>query len=152
MTEYLQIMSYGETWYLTVIPIFIAVIMHISNMNRMKSTYRELNGGVIRTRENLKLVRDAINLSMMLAIIYISMFVILFLTIAFFVFSRKILILTGGGHLFVFGIVTLPLGLWGRTAERLIKTLKVESEDPVIEKKYKQFLMQWEQPRLKLPD
>lgn len=136
-------MSYGGTWYLTVVPILSAAIMHAANTSRMNKTYAAIKG-TIRTRMDLNLVRDAINLSMKLAVMYIALFG--------FVFLLRISIFTGAAHLFVFGIVTLPLGLWSRMAERTIKTLQVESDDPEIEKKYREFLVKWEQPRIKLPE
>lgn len=136
-------MSYGGTWYLIVVPILSAAIMHAANTSRMNKTYAAIKG-TIRTRMDLNLVRDAINLSMKLAVMYIALFG--------FVFLLRISIFTGAAHLFVFGIVTLPLGLWSRMAERTIKTLQVESDNPEIEKKYREFLVKWEQPRIKLPE
>ncbi|MBA7600013.1 MAG: hypothetical protein E3J41_00595 [Candidatus Cloacimonadota bacterium] len=144
-------MSYGGTWYLTVVPILSAAIMHAANTSRMNKTYAAIKG-TIRTRMDLNLVRDAINLSMKLAVMYIALFVILILALFGFVFLLRISIFTGAAHLFVFGIVTLPLGLWSRMAERTIKTLQVESDNPEIEKKYREFLVKWEQPRIKLPE
>ena len=35
-------MSSGGTWYLTVVPILSAAIMHVANTSRMNKTYAEL--------------------------------------------------------------------------------------------------------------
>ena len=62
----------------------------------------------------------------------------------------KVSIFVLAGHLFLFGVITLFLGLAGKSAEKLIKNLKADSDE--LDEKYKLFLKQWNQPRFKLPD
>jgi hypothetical protein len=96
-------------------------------------------------------VKAAINLSMKLAVIYILLFVL-------FVFVLIISVARGGSlgeaafSLFVFGIITLPVGLIGKTYEKKVKTLQVQADDPQIAEKFQLYLKQWNEPRWKLPD
>jgi O-antigen/teichoic acid export membrane protein len=79
------------------------------------------------------------------------MFVLFIVLLAFFV-ARG----TSLGHaalsLFIFGIVTLPVGLIGKRYEKRIKTMKVESDDPEIADKFQQYLKQWNEARFQLPE
>lgn len=107
--------------------------------------------GVIRSRQDLLAVKAAINLSMKLAIIYILLFVL-------FIILMTISVASGGSlgqaalSLFIFGVVTFPLGIVGKSYERKIKTLRVESSDPQIAGKFQQYLKQWNEPRWNLPN
>jgi hypothetical protein len=119
--------------------------------NRKNSQVYEKANGVIKTRQDLLAVKDAINLSMKLAVVYIGMFVLFIVLLALFV-ARG----TSLGHaalsLFVFGIVTLPVGLIGKQHEKRIKTMQVEADDPEIAKKFQQYLKQWNEARFQLPE
>ena len=133
-----------------VVFIFIAVVMQIYSNRRNAEVYRQTRG-VIKSRHDLLAVKAAINLSMRLAVVYISLFVLFILLMG--------LSLARGGSLgqaalclFIFGIVTLPVGVIGKSYEKKIKTMQVETEDPEIEKKFQQYLKQWNEPRLGLSD
>ncbi len=95
-------------------------------------------------------VKDAINLSMKLAVVYIGMFVLFIVLLALFV-ARG----TSLGHaalsLFIFGIITLPVGLIGKRFEKKIKTMQVQA-NPEIAEEFKQYLKQWNEVRFKLPE
>jgi hypothetical protein len=54
--------------------------------------------------------------------------------------------------LFIFGIVTLPVGLIGKKYEKRIKTMQVQADDPEIAVKFQQYLKQWNEARFQLPD
>jgi len=90
-------------------------------------------------------------LSMKLAVVYIVLFVL-------FVLLMGLAVMRGGSLgqaalcLFVFGIVTLPVGLIGKGYEKKIKTLRVEAGDQQIEEKFQQYLKQWNEPRFGLSD
>ena len=54
--------------------------------------------------------------------------------------------------LFVFGVVTLPIGLIGKRYEKRIKTMQVQADDPEIAEKFQQYLNQWDKARYQLSD
>ena len=107
--------------------------------------------GGIRSRQDLFLAKGAINLSMRLAIVYIALFglfvVLLALTVAGGApVGRAVL------NLFIFGIVTLPIGLIGKRYERTIRAMEVASDDPELRERFESYLSQWDKPKLQLSD
>jgi hypothetical protein len=60
--------------------------------------------------------------------------------------------LRGALVMFIFGIVTLPLGLIGKQFEKKIRNMNVEADDPMIEQKFRKYLTMWDQPRFQLPE
>jgi hypothetical protein len=137
-------------FYATSIFIAIAVCMQVISVRRIKEVSGKTKGS-IRSRRDLTLVKGAINMSMRLAIVYIGLFIVFIVLLAVFV-GRGTSILMAGLSLFVFGIVTLPVGLMGKKFEKRIRSMKVEVDDPTIAETYKRWLVQWDQPRFQLPD
>lgn len=130
--------------------ILIAIGMQVYSNRRNAEVY-ERTHGVIRSRQDLLAVKTAINLSMKLAIVYIVLFVLFVLLLGMSV-ARGGSVGEAALGLFVFGIVTLPVGMIGKTYEKKIKTLQVQSDDPQITEKFQLYLKQWNQARWKLPD
>ena len=128
----------------------IAIVMHIISTQKNIQVYKE-TGGVIRSPLDLSKVKEAINLSMRLAIFYIGLFIV-YLVLLILAWRGGEPFLRGALVLFVFGIVTLPLGLIGKHFEMKIKKMKVEADDPMIEQKFQRYLKIWEQPRFQLPE
>ena len=130
--------------------ICVAVGMQVYSGRRNAQVYEQTRG-VIKSRQDLLAVRGAISLSMKLAVVYIVLFVL-------FVLLMGLAVMRGGSLgqaalcLFVFGIVTLPVGLIGKGYEKKIKTLRVEAGDQQIEEKFQQYLKQWNEPRFGLSD
>lgn len=133
-----------------IIFIVVAIWMQVKS-NRMNAQVYEKTNGVIKTHPDLIAVKDAINLSMKLAVVYIGMFVLFIVILALFV-ARG----TSLGHaalsLLIFGIVTLPVGLIGKRYEKRIKTMQVQSDDPEVSDKFQQYLKQWNEARFQLPE
>lgn len=133
-----------------VVFIIIAAAMQVYSNRRNAQVYEQTHG-VVRSRQDLVAVRGAINLSMKLAVVYIMLFVL-------FVLLMGLAVMRGGSLgqaalcLFVFGIVTLPIGLIGKTYEKKIKTMRIEADDPQIVEKFQQYLKQWNEARFGLPD
>ena len=134
--------------YITVLFIIVAVGMQVSSIRKSEHIHKKTSG-VIRTRQDLLSVKEVINLNMKLAVFYIAMFVlfIIILIIAYFSGTRL-------GHiilsLFLFGVITLVVGLFGKTYEKKIKSMEVKSDDPEILRIYEQYLGQWKEPRFQL--
>jgi hypothetical protein len=129
----------------------IGIGMQVANATKMSKTH-ELMNGTIRSWFHLDRVRDAINLSMRLAIIYIALSVTMVGALLVCAFFAGMSITTVTTHLFFFGLATLPVGLWGKSAENRVKSLSVQAEDPEIERKFNDYVVQWGQARLQLQD
>jgi len=118
-------------------------------IQKINSVYFRTNG-VIKTRQELELVKDVINLSMRLAIFYILLFVL------FLIFVVMLFINGAAGRaigiLFLFGIITLPIGLIGKHFENKIRTMEVQSEDPELATKFQHYLKEWNSARFQLSD
>lgn len=117
---------------------------------RTRTVVNEIRGE-IRTRQNLMLVKGAINLSMKLAIYYLAMcgaMLLIFLLLV----SKGMPFISMMGKLFIFGIATLPAGLIGKHFERKIKSLKVDSPDPSLAEAFDDYLSQWERPQFQIKD
>lgn len=137
-------------FYATAVFIAIAVGMQVLSVRRIQQV-SDKTGGSIRSRRDLLLVKGAINTSMRLAIVYIGLFVLFVVLLAVFM-GRGTPIVMAGLSLFVFGIVTLPVGLMGKKFEKRIRSMKIETDDPAIAETYERWLVQWNQPRFQLPD
>lgn len=137
-------------FFIALIFIIIAVGMQVASIRKSDGACKKTDG-VIRTRQDLLSVKEAINLNMKLAIFYIAMFVlfIIILVIGYFSGTPLVQIIIS---LFSFGVITLIVGLIGKTYEKKIKTMEVQSDDPEIRRKYQQYLVQWKEPRVQLPD
>ena len=130
--------------------IIIAALMHLYNIAKSRGMIQQTKG-IIRTSRDLQLVREVINLSMQLAIYYIAMSVLLLAVLSYLVISGLSFI-TAMGQLFVFGIVTLPMGLIGKHFEDRVRRMEIQPPDPVLQETYSRYLAQWKEPRFKLPD
>ncbi len=137
-------------FYYLLVFLLVAIGMQVYS-SRRNAEVHERTRGVIRSRQDLLAVKEAISLSMKLAIIYIILFIA-------FIWLLGISVARGGSLseavlcLFIFGVVTLPVGLIGKSYEKKIKSLQVQSDEPGIAEKFQQYLQQWNQPRWKLPD
>lgn len=133
-----------------VVFILIAVGMQIYS-NRKNAVVYSQTRGVVGSRRDLLAVKSAINLNMKLAVVYILLFVL-------FILLMGLSVARGGSLgqaalcLFIFGIVTLPIGMIGKTYEKKIKTMQVETDDPQIAEKFQQYLKQWGKARFGLSD
>jgi len=133
-----------------VVFIFIAVGMQIYSNRRNAAVYSQTRG-VVKSRQDLLAVKAAINLSMKLAVVYILLFVLFILLMGLSV-ARGASLGQAALCLFIFGIVTLPVGLIGKSYEKKIKIMQVETDDPQVAEKFKQYLKQWNEARFGLSD
>jgi len=136
-------------WLLLAGSILVAGGMQGYNIYRIEEFMRRTKG-VIRFRPDLENVKEIINLNMRMAVVYIVLYVIFFIVIALMFFGGKM------GQaviiMFFFGIITLPFGLIGKSFEKKVKNLKIESNDPGIAETYQRWLVQWKEARFQLPD
>jgi asparagine N-glycosylation enzyme membrane subunit Stt3 len=128
----------------------IAVAMHVISSRKNIQVYKETNG-VIRSQLDLNKIKEAINTSMRFAMIYVGLFVV-FIVLLVLAWLGGEPFLRGTLVMFVFGIVTLPLGLIGKHFEKKIRNMNVEAGDPMIEERFRDYLKMWDQPRFQLPE
>lgn len=140
----------ASMFYVTATFIAIAVVMQVASVRKIEEASR-ISRGAIRSRRDLLLVRAAINLSMRLAIVYIGLFVVFIVVLALSVLGGKSVALALLS-LFIFGVVTLPIGLVGKKYEKKIRTMGVESDDPQLRERFESYLAQWDKPKIQLSD
>jgi len=138
-----------DTLYIMIFAILVAIGMQAYSITKIQSLIRSTKG-VIRSRHDLIAVKEVINLNMQMAVIYIILYIIYFIIVArIFIGGR---LFEAIAMLFVFGIITLPVGLIGKSFENKIKSMRVESDDKEIMQIFKRYLVQWKQAHWKLPD
>jgi glucan phosphoethanolaminetransferase (alkaline phosphatase superfamily) len=125
----------------------IALIFHFYSVSKIKTALRETNG-VIMSMSDLEIIKEVINLNMKLAVYYIVFFVLLiiFLGILFLnkFFKEAVVIL------FLFGVITLIIGLWGKIYENKIRNMEVKTDNPEIREAFQRYLKEWAEPRWQL--
>lgn len=133
---------------LVAVPLLLAVAMHLWLIVRIRAVVPRM-GGIIRSRWDLLAVRDLINLSMQLAVFYMALYVIYILVLVALV-AGGLPFFQAVAALFLFGVITLPLGLWSKHDENMIKNLTTDPIDPELEAKFHRWLEEWRQPKFKL--
>ncbi|MCK4544754.1 hypothetical protein KAU43_04390 [candidate division WOR-3 bacterium] len=126
--------------FLLILSILIALAFQIVNILKIQDVYRK-TGGKIENEDDLLLTKGVINFSMEAAMVYI-VFAIVFVVLLF-VLSQGKYIMDAIKALFLFGIITLPIGFIGKNFEKKIKEMNVITESEEIRKRYKDYLEQW---------
>ncbi len=125
----------------------IALIFHFYAVSKIKTALKETNG-MIMSMNDLEIVRDVINLNMKLAVYYIVFFILFIVILGVLVLNK--LFKEAGLILFLFGVITLIIGLWGKTYENKIRNMEVKTDDPEIKATFERYLKEWGEPRLQL--
>lgn len=133
--------------FLLILSILIALAFQIVNILRIQDVYRK-TGGKIESEDDLLLTKGVINFSMEAAMVYI-VFAIVFVVLLF-VLSQGKYIMDAIKALFLFGIITLPIGFIGKNFEKKIKEMDVITESEEIKKRYKDYLEQWGKARFRI--
>lgn len=143
--------NYAGTWYLSIVPVAVAVLLSFIANNKLSQTVRDL-GGHVRTRADLPAVKAAINLNKSLAMVYILVW--LGQIAACVLAATKGLVTIRGaiGHVFVFGILTLPFGLWSKSVEARFKNMKVDPADPYVGHTWQRWLVDWKKAGFSIKD
>jgi hypothetical protein len=128
----------------------IAIVMHVISSRKNIQVYKETKG-VIKSQLDLNKIKEAINMSMRFAMIYIGLFVV-FIVLLVLAWRGGEPFVRGTLVMFIFGVVTLPLGLVGKHFEKKIRSMNVEAGDPMIEQRFRDYLKMWDQPRFQLPE
>jgi glucan phosphoethanolaminetransferase (alkaline phosphatase superfamily) len=125
----------------------IALLFHFYAVSKIKFVLKE-TGGTIMSMNDLELVKEVINLNMKLAVYYIVFYVMLIIVLGMLVLNK--LIMQASIILFLFGIITLIIGLWGKRYENKIRNMEVKAGDPEIKETFERYLKEWSEPRLQL--
>jgi hypothetical protein len=138
-------------WVILGIAVLVALGFH-GLMVRQITSLVERTKGVIRTRQDLQAVKDVISSNMKMAVAYIVFWVLLIAVLVGMVATQRLLFSQALTVFFLFGVITLPIGLIGRHFEKKIRALKVESGDPALDETFQRYLVQWKEPHFGLPD
>ena len=143
--------SFLATWYCSIVPAIIAAVMQWISVSKQKQVMADLGGRITAVRD-LKPVREAINLSMILAVVYMALFAGLAGLLVILMVTGFFSLLVMGAHLMVFGVLTLPIGLWAKMVENRFKAMEVAEDEQDLGETFKRYLKQWNEPRLRLPE
>ncbi len=139
------------TWYLSAVPVLAAIFISLAGNRKLNDTYRSL-GGVVRTKGQLVVVRRSINRNKALAFVYLGLWVLFTAVLAIAVATGLTVFKGAAGHFLVFGLATLPFGLWSKKVEDRFRAMRVESDDPSVESTFARWLVEWKQPRLRVSE
>jgi uncharacterized membrane protein len=127
--------------------VVIALIFHFYAVAKIKAALKETNGVIISMNE-LEIVREVINLNMKLAVYYIVFFVLFLIVLGILALNK--LFAQATFILFFFGVITLIVGLLGKTFENKIRNMDVKTDNPEIKETFERYLKEWGEPRLQL--
>lgn len=139
-----------KTWYLSAVPVFIFLKTARVGARRLRSAIAELDS-VVETSADLRVVRDAINLNMRLAVLLAAEVAATFC-------GWALAALSGVGpetvaiHMLIFAAASVAGWLPNRRVEREFRALRVTSADPSVALTFGRWLKQWREVRLRLPD
>ncbi len=125
----------------------IALVFHFYAVSKIKNALKETNG-IIMSMNDLETIKEVINLNMKLAVYYIVFFILLIIILG--VLALNQLFKEAALILFLFGVITLIIGLWGKTYENKIRNMEVKTDDPEIKETFDRYLKEWAEPRLQL--
>lgn len=140
-----------STWYISVGAVAMAVLISTIANAHLLDAMRRVEGKV-RWFRDLAPLRDAINFNKRLAWAYISLWLILILVLVLAVTVGLTPFRGAVGHVFAFGVLTLPSSLWTKQVEKKFKGMPVESDDPVVATTFRRYLLDWGKPSLAIPE
>lgn len=140
-----------STWYLSVAPTALYIFIALSGVFKTRQTAREI-GHAIRCESDLSLVKSAINLNMMTAIIMLGICAVYIVSFWLMIFRGYLNMPAYLLHQAVFVAANLGFRPYLRRCEMELKTLSVINQDFRLVTTYRRWLKQWNEPRLRLPD
>ena len=129
--------------------VWVALVFHFYAVSKIKTALRE-TGGMIMSMNDLEIVKEVINLNMKLAVYYIVFFIVLIVILG--VLALNKLFKEATLILFVFGVITLVIGLWGKTYESKIRNMEIKTDDPEVKETFDRYIKEWAEPRLGLSE
>jgi glucan phosphoethanolaminetransferase (alkaline phosphatase superfamily) len=135
--------------YVLIVSLTAAISMQVYSILKIQEVYRKTKG-LIQHHHDLLEIKEVINLDMQLAVLYLVLFGLLIVAVV--LHFMQGMAVQGIAILFIFGIITLPVGLFGKHFENKIKSMEVKSDDPKITETFQRYLVQWKQARFTLSD
>ena len=143
--------GFSATWYLSIIPVCIAVVISIFATGKLSGVYNALNGS-IKTSRDLEVVREAININMQMALLYIALWLVFLVILVLLVVRKTIPFPVAVGHLALFGVLTFPFAIWSKSVEKKFKSMVVDTDQQGIAETFQRWLVDWGKPGFKLKD
>jgi len=145
-------LGFFDTWYVSVVPLVLVAGLMVGNVIKSRNVLSLLNG-TIRDEKDLRLVRGAINFSMIGAVVFLVIWGAMVLAIVALWVTGCISYNTALVHVFVYSVPGMVMGLVGRElSDKPIRSLTVTAEDPAVAERFELSLIQWREARLKLPE
>jgi glucan phosphoethanolaminetransferase (alkaline phosphatase superfamily) len=135
--------------YVLIMSLVAALSMQVYSILKIQEVCRKTKG-LIQRQHDLLEVKQVINLNMKLAVLYLVLFGLLIIAVVLHFLQG--MAVQGITILFIFGVITLPVGLFGKHFENKIRSMKVTSDDPKITETFQRYLVQWKQARFTLSD
>ena len=139
------------TWYLSAIPILLAYLLGFVGNMKLDRT-RVALGGAIRSHRDLEEVRAAINHNKACAWLYLGLWGAFFVCLVLYAQFTELTFRGAVGHMFAFGVLTLPAGLWSKAVEKKFKAMPVDASDPSLREKLDRYFLAWKKSGLRVPE
>ena len=139
------------TWYLSAVPILLAYMLSFVGNMKLSGT-REALGGAIRSHRDLEQVRGAIAHNKLCAWSYLGLWAAFLVCLLVSVQFTELTARGAVGHIFAFGVLTLPGGLWSKSVETKFKAMSIDDSDPSLRQKYQRYLAAWKQWGFTVPE
>ncbi len=143
--------TFLSTWYISVIAAILCLLPGFAAVKKMKSVQEEIQS-VIRSWDDLALVKAAINLNMLMGVVFIAEVALCMCLLGYFWISGSVPLGAAAAHSMAFSSVLLISTRYFRKAENDFRRISVESDDPQIASRLDRWLKQWKEPRLRPPD
>ena len=140
-----------HTWYLSAIPILIAYVLGFVGNMKLDETRKAL-GGAIRSHRDLEEVRAAINHNKACAWLYLGLWGAFFVGLVIYAQFTELTFRGAVGHMFAFGILTLPAGLWSKAVESKFRAMAVDASDPSLREKLDRYFVAWKKSGFSVPE
>jgi hypothetical protein len=151
LTKVTDMKTFLFTWYISVVAAILCLLPGFVAVKKMKSVREEIQS-VIRSWDDLALVKAAINLNMLMGVVFIAEVALCVCLLGYFRISDSVSLRAAAAHAMTFSSVLLISARYFRKAENDFRRIRVESNDPQIASRLERWLKQWKEPRLRLPD
>jgi hypothetical protein len=141
----------ASTWYLSVLPILLAYLISLVANMKLNGT-REAIGGAIRSHHDLEQVRGAINQNKACAWLYLALWAVFLVGLVVCARFTELTFREAVGHIFAFGLLTLPGGLWSKAVENKFKAMTVDASDPSLREKRDRYFVNWKKSGFTVPE
>ena len=141
----------ASTWYLSAFPIVIAYFLSFVGNMKLNAT-REALGGAIRSHHDLEQVRGAINHNKACSWLYLVLWAAFLVCLLVCVQFTELTFRGAVGHIFAFGVLTLPGGLWSKSVENKFKAMTVDASDPSLREKLERYFIAWKKAGFTVPE